>query len=92
MENASICQEDDVMIVDEVVPEDDSEKVKFLERDVEALQKKVAELEKSLEESQERERKLAMKLNSTELPIIEQVLSDNDTCNHYTGFPSMPRM
>ena len=94
MEDASISQEDDVMIVDEEFPlkAGDSEKVKLLEREVEALQKKVAELEKSLEESQDRERKLAMKLNSTELPIIEQILSYNDTCNHYTGFPSIPRM
>ena len=94
MKDASISQEDDVMIVDEAIPltAGDSEKVKLLEKEVEDLQKKVAELEKSLKESEERERKLSMKLNSIELPIIEQVLSDNDTCNHYTGFPSIPRM
>ena len=88
--------EDVVMVEEETIIIDDdnnqSDRVKLLENKVETLENKIAVLEKSLRESQEREKELAMKINSAELPIVNQVLSSDEMCNHYTGFPSISRL
>ena len=66
--------EDVIMVEEEIIIIDDdnnqSDRVKLLENKVETLENKIAVLEKSLRESQEREKELAMKINSAELPII----------------------
>ena len=82
---------DDVVIIEETESSSTStidqsaDRVKFLES-------KIAELEKSLQESQGREKDVLIKINSAELPIVGQVLSSDDMCNHYTGFPSISRL
>ena len=60
--------------------------------EVQQLKSEIEALKKSLKESQEREKDLSKKIESTELPIMEEVLSSDIMCNHYTGFPSISRM
>ena len=86
--------DDEVLIIKEdkgVAPADvtgdaqESETVQQLRSEVEAL--KI-----SLKESEEREKDLSKKLNSNDLAIMDEVLSSDSLCNHYTGFPSISRM
>ena len=57
-----------------------------------SLTERVTDLEIQLAEAKDREMQLNLKLVPTELPFVEEILKNDTSCNHYTGFPSLVRM